>query len=80
MNLQDTFYILGIVFMTLSIGILIAIAVLLFYIKKKVTEIHNYVDEKIEDLETITNPVKKAVGFAASIFANKSKRGKANKE
>ncbi len=76
MNLQDTFYILGIIFMTLSIVILIAIAVLIFYLKKRVEEIHRFVDEKIEDITTITSPVKKAVGFATSLLSGRSKSGK----
>ncbi|HSW47822.1 MAG TPA: hypothetical protein VLG67_01965 [Candidatus Saccharimonadales bacterium] len=79
MNLQDTFYILGIVFMTMSIVILIAMAILLFYIMKKVTEIHKYIDAKMEDISSITSPVKNAFGFATSFFSNRAKKKKSTK-
>lgn len=47
MNLQDIFYIVAIIFMTLCILLLIAIGVLLFYVKKKITEIQHFIDEKV---------------------------------
>lgn len=47
MNLETTFYSLGILFMTLMIVIMIALIVAVFYIKNKITEIHSDVNRKI---------------------------------
>jgi len=80
MNLQDTFYIMGIVFMTLSILMLIGIVVLLFYIKKKIADIHEHVELKLDELaDFAVSPVKKAVHFATSFFPGGPKRTKSRK-
>lgn len=47
MTLQNTYYILGIVTMSLNILLLIAIVVLLFYIKRKITDITQNIQDKL---------------------------------
>ncbi len=77
MSLQDSFYILGIVFMSLSIIILIGIVILLFYIKKKITDIHKFAELKIEDITEFTSrPIKRAVSYATSLLSGRSKSGR----
>jgi hypothetical protein len=46
MNLQDIFYIIGIVFMALYTVLLVTVVILLFYIKKRITDMV----EKIKDI------------------------------
>ncbi len=49
--LQTVFYVMGIIFMTLSVLILVAIGLLLFYIKKKVFDIAKNIEEKLMAFE-----------------------------
>jgi flagellar biogenesis protein FliO len=75
MDLQNTFYVLGIVFMSLSLLILVGIIVLLFYIKKKVASIHAEIEAKIDDINNYAvKPVKKVVDIAGSFFSKRSTR------
>jgi hypothetical protein len=74
MDLQNTFYVLGIIFMTLSILILLGIAILLFYIRKKITDLHDLVELKITEFTELTlDPLKKASNLARSLFPHKTK-------
>jgi hypothetical protein len=73
MDLQNTFYVLGIIFMTLSILILLGIAILLFYIKKKITDLHDLVEQRIAEFTKLTiDPLKKASNIARSFFPHKA--------
>lgn len=73
MTLENTFYVMGIVFMTLSIGILIAIAYLVFYIKKKVDEMYLFAESKVDAItskvDAITNavPTRIALGVGTAV-------------
>lgn len=74
MNLENTFYTFGIIFMSLNILILIGIAVLIFYIKGKVSDIHRQIEEKIEDINDMAiKPVKRVMDVASS-FMGRSKK------
>lgn len=80
MNLQDTYYLLGIIFMSLSLLILIGIIVLVFYIKKKVTDIHDDIQAKLDDINDYgVKPVKKVIDIASSFFSGRSERKKRKK-
>lgn len=69
MQLQDSFYVMGIIFMSLNILILIGIVVLLYYIKRKISNIHDNIDAKVEEFADFAiNPVRKAVDIAASFY------------
>lgn len=75
MGLENTFYVIGIIFMSLSVLILICIVVLVFYLKKKVDSIHREIDEKMQDFNVlVANPVKGAAKFASAIISGKSKK------
>lgn len=50
MDLQNTFYALGIVMMSLTLIILIALAILVFYIWRKISKIQQQIEEKIEEV------------------------------
>ena len=53
MNLQTTFYVMGIIYMTLNILILIGIGIVLFVVAKKVFEIQRRVSEAIDAITRI---------------------------
>jgi hypothetical protein len=80
MSLQDTFYTLGIIFMSVSLLILVGIAVLLFYIRGKVAAIHAEIEAKIKDVnDYAVRPVKKIVDMAGAFMARNSGKSKGNK-
>ena len=57
MNLENTFYTIGIIFMTFYTLLLVAVVVLLFIIKKKMTEIYDQAENKWEQIKDLAkNP------------------------
>jgi hypothetical protein len=75
MDIQTVFYVLGIIFMVLSIAILLSIFILLLYIRKKVSDIHHLVENKIEELTELTiTPVKKATEVVQTLLAKRRKQ------
>ena len=64
MELADLFYLLAVIFMVLFIMMLIGVIVLLFFIKKKVTDVHTTIEQKIH---LITHPSKETGDLAAGI-------------
>ncbi|CAN5148179.1 hypothetical protein BH11PAT1_BH11PAT1_5690 [soil metagenome] len=55
MHIQDIFYLLGSILMVLGIVLLLGVVVLLFYIKKKVTDIHTNIETKIDQVSRIAS-------------------------
>lgn len=55
MDLQDTFYIMGIVYMSIMFVLMIAITVAIFVIKHKINMIHRNIEDKIS---TVMNAVR----------------------
>lgn len=66
MDLQTTFYTLGIVFYVLSILILLGIAIGVLLLYRKVNQLYKEVDNKIAAFKEITSH---PAGFAASMGA-----------
>lgn len=58
MDLQNTFYLLGIIYMVFGILILLGIAVLLFYIKKKIGELYDFVELTIKPIKRASDIVR----------------------
>lgn len=78
MSLQDIFYTVGLVYMGMGIVLLLAIVVAVFYIKKKVTDMHRTFEEKLEFIARITSrPAESAVDIGASLAENVIERVKA---
>ncbi len=67
MDLQNVFYTMGIVFMAAMFVLMIALIVLLLYIKNKVTDLQRNIQEKIE----IVSTVKQASGRAVEVAVEK---------
>lgn len=80
MDLENTFYIMGIVYMALNILLLIGIVVLLFYIKKKVSDVYDQIESKIDDIsDFVTSPVHKTVDVIKSLLPGNKRRGTSRK-
>lgn len=66
MSLQDLFYLLGIIMMSLASLLLLGIVILLFYIKKKITDLHDTIENKIN---TVSSLVSQSGEIAANVGA-----------
>jgi hypothetical protein len=55
MELQNAFYILAIVFMSLMLLIMIAIVIAIFVIKSKINAIHRRIEEKLAIINNIAH-------------------------
>jgi septation ring formation regulator EzrA len=64
MDLQNTFYVLGIIVMSLTLILLIIIVVAVLVIRSKINAIHRMIEEKIE---FFTDPVSKAAKVVQSV-------------
>lgn len=72
MNLANTFYVVGIVCMTLYTILLVVIVILLIYIWRKFVEIQKKVEDRLEDLKSIMKHPKETasdLGAAAATSA-----------
>lgn len=68
MSLQNIFYLVGIICMTLCTLLLAVMVILLFYIKKKITEITKTTEVKINEIkEIITHPKQTVKNIGATI-------------
>lgn len=69
MDLQNTFYTIGIIYMILNIGILIGIAIGLIMIVKMVIELKKQVDDKVQMARKIMeHPEDYAVSIGSTIL------------
>lgn len=71
MDLQQIFYLIGIIFMVTYLLLLVAIVVLLFYIRKKVGEMQVSLEEKFEIAKAIIAHPKEMVASMAQSAINK---------
>jgi hypothetical protein len=75
MDLQNTFYLLGIVYMVLGILILLGIVIMLFYIKKKIGDLHDFVELRVDQLTNLSvKPVKRAADIVRDILPSSKKK------
>ncbi len=68
--LQSAFYTIGIICMTLYTLLLIAIVILLFYIKKKINEFTDSFHDKIETVKEITSHPKEVAASVGAAVAD----------
>lgn len=74
MDLQTTFYTMGIIFMSLFIILFTALLVLVFYMWKKISQMQRMIEEKIDD---ITNrPGEFATDIGAALVNKAVKKAK----
>ena len=68
MDLQNTFYLMAIIFMSLLIIITLAVAVILFYIMKKIADVQKAIDKQIDRLNRFTaDPADTAANIGAAV-------------
>lgn len=68
MTLQDFFYVVGLIYMSLGIILLIALVIAVFYIKRRIDVLHKTFDSKLEMIGRITShPAESAADFGASL-------------
>lgn len=63
-GLQESFYIVGLVFMGLMLALMVAIVVAVFVIRAKINKIHDNIEAKID---SITNLAEKGGELAAVV-------------
>lgn len=61
MDLQDAFFILGIIVMSLILLILIAVAAAVFIIKSKISHLHKEISTKLNTATTIKDTVQTVI-------------------
>jgi uncharacterized protein YoxC len=71
MHLQNTFYILAIILMSLIFLLIIAIVIALFTIRAKVIAIHNTIDEKLSMVTGVANAGASILKKARSLVDDK---------
>jgi hypothetical protein len=71
MDLQNTFYILGIIYMSLMLLIMLVLVVAVFVIKHKINEIHRKIDEKLAIFTSISHLGSDIVGAAKKAVGKK---------
>lgn len=68
MDLQNTFYVIGIIYMGLMTVIVIALVIAVFAIKAKINDIHRRIEEKVHSFVEVAQMgealVEKAQDFA----------------
>lgn len=62
MSLQDAFYIIGIVFMSLMLIIMLATVIAVFVIKAKINSIQRHLEEKLHAVATIAQMSEAIIG------------------
>lgn len=68
MSLQDLFYIVGLVYMSLGIILLIALVIAVFLVKKKINDMQRLFDQKLHFIEKMAQrPAESAVDIGASL-------------
>jgi hypothetical protein len=68
MSIQDIFYLFGIVYMVMGIILMIIIGVVLIVIKNKIAAMHRMVEEKIDQINRITeNPTDAAINLGSKV-------------
>jgi fructose-specific phosphotransferase system IIC component len=69
MSLQDTFYLVGIIYMILFIIMVGVLIVLLFFIKNKIAELHDTIQERLDLLtDKATKPLDAFGNIGSSII------------
>jgi Na+-transporting methylmalonyl-CoA/oxaloacetate decarboxylase gamma subunit len=73
-GLQETFYIVGIVFMGVIFIILIVLVSAVFVIRSKVNRIHAQIESKINTVTHIAEKSGEIAGLASRVVASKAKK------
>jgi len=72
MNLQNVFYIVGIICMTLYILLLLVVIIFLFYIKKRITDFTEVVNKKLSLAKDVVKHPKEVAATVGAAVADAS--------
>ena len=73
-GLQESFYIIGIVFMSIMMLLVIALVIAVFVIRSKINKIHSMIDHKISTVTQIAGKGGELAGIAAAGVVRKAKK------
>jgi|GEM_PF-908545 len=73
-GLQEAFYIISIVYMSVMFILIIALVVSVFVIRSKINKIHQMIETRVNTLTTLAEKGGELAGLAASKVAGKAKR------
>jgi F0F1-type ATP synthase membrane subunit b/b' len=73
-GLQETFYIMAIIFMSLTFLILIALVSAVFVIRSKVNKIHENIEEKINQLSSLAERGGELSALASTAVLKQAKK------
>jgi Na+-transporting methylmalonyl-CoA/oxaloacetate decarboxylase gamma subunit len=73
-GLQDTFYIMAIVFMSLMFLMMIVLLVSVFIIRSKIVKIHNVIENRLENLTHLAEKGGELSALAGSAVFKSAKR------
>lgn len=79
-GLQETFYIMAIVFMALNFLLFIALLTAVFVIRAKVNKIHDMVNKKLAAVTNVAEKGGELSAIAGSVIAKKTKRALSKKK
>lgn len=73
-GLQEAFYIISIVFMSIMFILIIALVVSVFVIRAKINKIHQMIESRVNTITALAEKGGELAGMAASRVAGKAKR------
>lgn len=71
MNLQDTFYVVGIIYMGIGLLLMLALVIAVFMIKAKINAIHRRIEEKVNAVSGIFHAGEKIYNSAKDVMGRK---------
>lgn len=72
MELETAFYIIGIIFMSVMLILVVALVVTVFVIRSKIVAIHDKIDEKLQFFTNLTTVGKKIMKGAQTVTGKKT--------
>lgn len=73
-GLQETFYIIGIIYMGLMLILAIALAAAVFVIRNKINKIHDRIEAKLNMVTNIAERGGEIAGLASRVVAKKARK------
>jgi cell division protein FtsL len=73
-GLEEAFYIIAIVFMSVMFVLVIALVVAVFVIRAKINKIHHMIDSKVNTITSLAEKGGELAGLAASTVARRAKK------
>lgn len=73
-GLQEAFYIIGIIFMSIIFILIAALVAAVFIIKSKINHIHDAIEEKVNTITNLAEAGGKLSAMAGSVVAKKAKK------